>query len=370
MNARWSRLELRSRLIVAFVCILAGALAVTVLVTTLAGPTLFRNRLTGSNPIPADTLRRAEAAFRAANALELVIVTGIAVVLIVIVSTITSRSILASLNRLASAAESVAAGDYGVRVPTRLAGRELDTVATAFNEMADKIQNTEATRRQMLGDLAHEMATPLATLDGYLEAVDDGVAELDSDLVAVLRGQVARLTRLTDDIHAISAADEGRLELHRQVIPVAAAVTGAAEAMRPAFADKHVRLTVRAEPGPLIDADSQRLVQVLTNLLKNALRHTPPGGEVAIRTAARRDLVDIVVADTGEGIAPEHLPHLFERFYRAHANSGGQSGGSGVGLTISRAIVVAHQGKIAVHSDGVGKGTEVTITLPRGARKR
>jgi signal transduction histidine kinase len=364
VNRIWPRLELRTRLIVAFVGILVGALAVAWLVTTLAGPRLFRNRLKGSPSLPAGTLRRAEDAFRAASAIEVLIVTVIALALIVIVSTVSSRSILASLSRFVSAAERVAAGDYGVRVPERLAGRELDTVAAAFNEMAEKVENVEATRRRMLADLAHEMATPLANLDGYLEGVEDGVVELNNELIGVLRGQVARLTRLTDDIHAVSAADEGRLGLNLQPVHIAEVVRDAADAIRPAFADKHVQLLVNADSTVPVNADQERLVQVLTNLLNNALRHTPPGGEVGVRVEHRRDAVHVVVHDTGEGIAADHLPHVFERFYRAHPASG-DTGGSGIGLTISRAIVTGHHGRITVHSAGAGHGTKVRITLPR-----
>jgi signal transduction histidine kinase len=364
VNVRWSRLDLRIRLIVGFASVLLGALAVTWLVSTLVGPELFRNRLTGSASLPPGTLRRAEDAFRAADAVELLIATGVALVLIVIVSSVTSRSILASLSTFVSAAESVAAGDYGARVPERLAGRELDTVAVAFNGMAERLQNVEATRRRMLADLAHEMATPLANLDGYLEGVEDGVVALDNQLIGVLRGQVARLTRLTDDIHAVSAADEGRLGLTLQPVRVAAMIRDAAEAMRPAYAEQHVQLAVSAETSALIEADPDRLVQVLTNLLKNALRHTAPGGQVGVRAQVQRDAVDLVVQDSGEGIAAEHLPHVFERFYRAHPISG-DTGGSGIGLTISRAIVAGHHGRISVHSAGAGHGTETRITLPR-----
>jgi len=151
-----------------------------------------------------------------------------------------------------------------------------------------------------------------------------------------------------------------------KLVPVDAAevVRDAAEAIRPAFADKHVHLLVNAEATVLVDADPERFGQVLTNLLNNALRHTPPGGEVGVRVEQRRDEVDVVVHDTGEGIAAEHLPHVFERFYRAQPASG-DTGGSGIGLTISRAIVAGHHGRITMHSTGLGKGAEVRITLPR-----
>jgi signal transduction histidine kinase len=218
----------------------------------------------------------------------------------------------------------------------------------------------------MLADLAHEMATPLANLDGYLEGVEDGVVELNNDLIGLLRGQIARLSRLTDDIHAVSAADEGRLVRNVQPIRVSEVVDDAVDGVRAAFADSDVRLFVIGESIAVIDGDHERLVQVLTNLLNNALRHTPAGGQVGIRTEVHRDAVEIVVRDTGEGIAAEHLPHLFERFYRAHPSSD-SSVGSGIGLTISRAIVAGHDGRIAVHSAGLGQGAEVRVTLPRQA---
>jgi two-component system, OmpR family, sensor histidine kinase BaeS len=203
-----------------------------------------------------------------------------------------------------------------------------------------------------------------ATRD-YLEGVEDGVVELNGALIGVLRGQIARLTRLTDDIHAVSAADEGRLDLKAQPVRVDALIRDATET-RPAYAEQHVQLVVHAETSALIEADHDRPVQVLTNLLRNALRHTPRGERVGIRVEARRDAVDLVVQHTGEGIEAEHLPHVFERFYRAHPISG-DTGGSGIGLTISRAIVAGHHGRITVHSAGIGQGTEVRITLPRRA---
>jgi len=366
VNAAWSRLELRTRLVLAFLGILLGALGASWLVTTLAGPRLFRDRLKGSGSVPEATLHRAESAFRSVNAIEMLFVTAVALVLILVVSTVSSRSILASLSRFVSAAESVAGGDYGVRVPARLAGRELDTVAAAFNDMAERVQSVEATRRRMLADLAHEMATPLANLDGYLEGIEDGVVTLDNDVIGVLRGQVSRLARLTDDIHAVSAADEGRLGLNLESIRIAEVVRDAADAIRPAYAEKHVKLVVDEDADVVARADRERLSQVMTNLLKNALRHTPPGGDVRVRIESRRDAVSVLVRDTGEGIAPEHLPHVFERFYRAHPASG-DTVGSGIGLTISRAIVAGHRGRIEVHSDGVGRGTDVRITLPRDA---
>jgi signal transduction histidine kinase len=369
MSGLLPNLELRTRLIVAYVGILLGALALTWLVTTLAGPALFRNHLRGSTPLPPSTLHRAEDAFRTANAIQLLIASGVVVLLVVTVSTIGSRAILASLSRFVTAAAKVAAGDYSVRVPEQLAGRELDAVAAAFNEMAEKVQNIEATRRRMLGDLAHEMATPLANLDGYLEGVEDGVVELNNDLIGILRGQIARLTRLTDDIHAVSDADEGRLGLRLVPVRIADVVHDAVEPLHPAFADKHVRLIAHDAGPTMVDADHERLVQVLTNLLNNALRHTPPGGEVVVRTEARRDDVEISVSDTGEGIAAEHLPHVFERFYRARPNSDNTTG-SGVGLTISRAIVGGHHGRISVTSPGLGGGTSVRVTLPRSTADR
>lgn len=364
--------RLGTRLVIGSLAVVVTALGVTWAVETVAGPPLFRDHLTADQPLPPGVLDRAEQAFHVANLLQVLLASVLALVLATLASLLISRPVSRSVLGMARAARQIADGDYAGRIGPHQAGRELDTLAAAFDDMAARLQRTEATRRRMLTDLAHEMRTPLATTDGYLEAIEDGVASADPATVALLRGQVRRLTRLAEDIGAISAADEGRLRLRRSRTTVRALVEAAVATARPGYAEKGVELTVEPASGTdsasatELDVDPDRIGQVLANVLNNALRHTPAGGRVTIGAGRDDGSVRITVSDTGEGIAAEDLPYLFERFYRAHHASGYPDRGSGVGLTISRAIVTAHGGRIAVESPGPGAGSTVRISLPAG----
>lgn len=239
------------------------------------------------------------------------------------------------------------------------AGAEVDALAGAFNTMAAQLERTEDTRRRMLSDLAHEMRTPISVLTVYLEALQDEVAHWDETTSELMGEQLARLTRLVEDINDVSRAEEGRIILDRTEQPVAELVRAAAEAYREAYAAEGVALNIDVdETAGDIEADRQRMGQVLGNLLSNALRHTPAGGQVTL-SANRQGpgRVAIRVADTGDGISLEQIPHLFERFYRGDTARDRDHGGSGIGLTISKALAEAHGGRLTA--------TSPTSTLPR-----
>jgi signal transduction histidine kinase len=184
----------------------------------------------------------------------------------------------------------------------------------------------------------------------------------------VLASQTARLRRLADDIGLVSRVEERQLPLHLVPVALNQLVATAVQAARPGYEKKGVELTTRLAPGlPDLAADPERLTQVLAGLLDNARRHTPPGGQVAVSTEAAGPDVVITVTDSGAGIAAEHLPHIFERFYRADTARDRAHGGSGIGLTIGRALVTAHGGTLTAASDGPGTGARFTITLPGAA---
>ena len=228
------------------------------------------------------------------------------------------------------------------------------------------MRSATATRRRLIADAAHEMRTPVATLEAYLEALEDGVAQPDPATLAVLRAQTARLTRLAGDMAAVSKAEEGRLELSlRPVAPAELARTAVAAAST-AYTAKRVSLTLDVEESlPPLRADTERLGQVLGNLLENALRHTPPGGEVTVTVQATSEhQAELAVSDDGEGIPAEHLPHIFERLYRADTARDRQHGGAGTGLAIVKAIVEAHGGRVSATSAGPGAGTRIAVHLP------
>jgi signal transduction histidine kinase len=216
----------------------------------------------------------------------------------------------------------------------------------------------------MLADLAHEMRTPLATLDAHLEALQDGVRRLDATTLAVLQGSTARLARLAQDIGAVSRAQEGNLEIRVEATPLRDLVEAAHRAISDRYREKGVTLHADVPSDFLVLADPARVGQVVGNLLDNALRHTPAGGSVTTSGRAAGSWVEIWVTDTGEGIEPQHLGHVFDRFYRADPARNTSRGGSGIGLTISQALVEAQGGRITAHSDGPGRGASFVVRLP------
>jgi signal transduction histidine kinase len=241
----------------------------------------------------------------------------------------------------------------------------LGALAADFNAMAAALAGTEQRRRALIGDVAHELRTPLTVLEGTLEGLLDGVVAPDSTTWARLHGEAGRLRRLVDDLQELSRAEAGQIPLGLEAVSPGRIVAAAVERLAGPFADKGVALATELAGGlPLVLADHERAVQILTNLLTNALRHTPTTGTVRVAARDAGDAVEFAVADTGAGIAAEHLPHIFERFYRADRARSRALGGSGIGLTIARALVEAMGGAIRAESDGPGRGATVTFTLP------
>jgi signal transduction histidine kinase len=338
------------------------------LIAANVGPSLFHNHLATANvgATPAQILH-AEAAYRSANALSLSLALLAALVAALGVSVYQTRRIGRSVTTIADAASNVAGGHYDIRVPGPGLGPEFDALASAFNQMADQLGSVERTRRRLLADLGHEMRTPIATLEALLEALEDGVATLDAETTQLLRSQTRRLARLSEDISTVSRAEEGRvqLDLHsvQPELVVAAAVNAAAEA----YEAKGVRLISEIALGlPALSLDPERIGQVLGNLLDNALRHTPAAGTVTVSAAmSGTGEVTLSVADTGDGIPAEHLPHVFERFYRVDTARDRTHGGSGIGLAIAKALVETHGATLSATSPGTGQGSTFLILLPR-----
>jgi len=357
---------LAGRLLTAQLLVIGAGTVTFALVALAAGPPLFRTHLREAlGTVPPDVAPHLQDAFAAAAGIAIGVGTAAALVTAVAVSLLIARRIARPIHALDDAAAQLAGGDYTTRMPPAGLGPELDTLTGAFNTMAAALEVTETTRRRLLADAAHELRTPLATLDAYLEGLADGVRAPGQDTWDVLAAQTARLRRLADDIALVSRAEEHRLPLHRVPVAPNQSVTTAVTAGRPSYDAKGVELTTRlAGQLPDLSADPDRLVQVLSGLLSNALRHTPPGGRVTVATQPAGPAVQITVTDTGEGIAAEHLPHIFERFYRADPARDRAHGGSGIGLTIARALITTHGGTLTAASNGPGTGAEFTITLP------
>jgi len=357
---------LAQRLLLAHALVIA-AMTVTVVVAAAAvGPAVFDNhmRLAGHADQPA-VLAHAQEAFRSAGLQAVAVGLAIGGLGALAVSAFVTRRLGLALGSLAEGAGRVARGDYSRPVDVPPGGRELASVAASFNAMAARLAATEATRRRLLTDLSHEMRTPIATIDVVLEGLDDGVLPADATTTATLRQQTARLARLASDIRDVSAAEEGRLALHPEPVPLADLLRAAAAAAAPAYQARGVRLEMGGVPDAVVAADRTRMGQVLDNLLRNAVQHTPPGGLVEV-TAERADGgVRVCVRDNGAGIAADELPHVFERFYRGDtARRHDQGAGTGVGLAIARAIVEAHGGTLTAASDGPGRGAEFVVAWP------
>jgi len=255
----------------------------------------------------------------------------------------------------------------GGRLPAAVSitGRdEIAELGQAFNRMATRLAEDEEQRRRLFADIAHELRTPLSVIQGTLEGMLDRVVEPTPERIAGLHSQALLLKRLITDLRDLSLARAGQLPLHRQTIDVARVTRETVETLAPLADDRAVSLRIDVPDGlPWVNADPDRLRQVVLNLVENALRHTPKGGEVRILVEGAVDGVRISVADTGKGIGPDDLPHIFEHFYRVDPSRARSSGGTGLGLAIVKSLVEAHGGKVTVQS-GVGAGSTFTVMLP------
>ncbi len=361
---------LAGRLLLAQSLVLVAGTLTAWLIAANVGPSLFHQHLARADlgaATPAQVIH-AERAYQSANAISLSLALLAALVAALGVSVYQTRRIGRSVGTIAAAATDVAGGHYDIRVPGPGLGPEFDALAAAFNQMAGRLGSVERTRRRLLADLGHEMRTPVATLEAYLEALEDGVATLDAKTAELLRSQTRRLARLAEDISTVSRAEEGQVQLAMDTVHPELVVAAAVNAATEAYETKGLRLVSDIAGGlPELSLDPERIGQVLGNLLDNALRHTPAGGTVTISAATTRTGgVALSVADTGDGIPAEHLPHVFERFYRVDTARDRTHGGSGIGLAIAKALVEAHSGQLSVTSPGTSHGSTFLILLPRG----
>lgn len=277
-----------------------------------------------------------------------------------------SRRIVDPVRRMLAATRRIASGRYGERLPVRQAD-ELGELSESFNVMARALKEAEARRMELISDLSHELRTPLSTIRGHVEGLAEGVVEPSRETWALLQAETERMGRLVDDLRRLSQAEAGQLALNLVPVRPKDLVGLSVERMLPLFEEKGVDLkSTTPEDLPSALADTGRVVQVLTNLLDNSLRHTPPRGRVTVAARSKGSVIHFKVADTGAGMAPEHLPHVFERFYRAEKSRSRSEarGGSGVGLAISKALVEAMGGRIWAESPGAGEGATFTFTLP------
>jgi len=288
------------------------------------------------------------------------LVSGLALVL----GTLFSWQMTASLRQLRQVATAISQGDLSQRVTT-LHNDDIGELGRTFNQMTHALQQQEKLRRHMLADIAHELRTPLSLIRGNLEGILDEVYPADLQQIASIHSETLLLQRLVEDLRELSLAEAGQLELNKRELDVEKLIQEAIEAVKESARQKGVILKNSTQPALMLIGDQKRLSQVLLNLLNNALRHTPAGGQVTVQSWLDHQMVTVAVADTGSGIPPEHLPHIFERFYRVDKSRSRSEGGSGIGLTITKQLVEAHGGTIQATSAGLGQGSIFTFTLPR-----
>ena len=366
MRPRRPHRSLGGKILAAQLLVILAGSATLVAVALEIAPTIYHDHVREAlGVVPDSVMRHLDAAFGDALLISLAVAVGAAGATAAAISWLLTTRIVRPIRTLAAASRRVAHGSYGERVS--VAGNdELGALAAAFNEMAEALESMERRRHELLSDVAHELRTPVATLNGYVEGLRDGVVEPNGATWQILHAETMRLARLVEDLRKVSRADERQLDLRpvksdpHQLLREAAAVAHAA------YGDKGVELQLdNGGRLPPVEVDRDRIAEVLANLLSNALRHTPTGGSATLAASrAGQQSVELVVSDTGEGIPAEVLGRVFERFYRTDSSRSRDAGGSGIGLTIARAIAEAHGGTLRAESEGAGRGARFVMTLP------
>lgn len=356
--------SLRARLLVAFLVVVVAAIGTVAIAVTLIGPGYFTEAM---GHLPGDPMgeQMGEAtlvAFTDAMRQALLAATVIAVITAAVLSLLVAARIARPIARLAGAARRVAGGDYTERVETDEPG-ELGELASSFNEMAGSLEATERRRLQLVGDVAHELRTPLTTLDGYLEGLEDGVIPPSAQTWHLLRAETSRMTRMVNDLSELWRAEAHQLPLDLGPVDVAAVAREVGERFAPGATARGITLALPAGSATAL-ADRDRLAQVLSNYLSNALRHAPDGSGIKVAVGRTPGGVRTSVADEGPGLAPDQLDAVFERFYRVDAARSRAAGGAGIGLAIVRALAEAMGGSAWAESDGDGRGATFHLELP------
>lgn len=271
--------------------------------------------------------------------------------------------ILKPVRALSEASRKLAQGDYSQRIPLT-ANDELGEMTQSFNHMASELENQEALRRRSLADVAHELRTPLSVLQIDLESIEDGIIEPDAETIQRLQNEVATLRKLVEDLRILSLADAGELKLELQPVDMNGLVHVNMRRMERQAQEKGVTFVEDLSPAdPQATGDEQRISQVLLNLLTNALQYTPSGGSIRAVTTVQGDFARVSMIDTGSGIAAVDIPHIFERLYRTDDARARRNGGSGLGLSIARSLILAHNGRIWAESEE-GSGSTFSFEIP------
>jgi signal transduction histidine kinase len=274
-----------------------------------------------------------------------------------------ARTLIRPLQALTQAAQNITQGDLEQQVAVT-SKDEIGQLATAFNQMSAEVARVNQLRKQMTADIAHDLRTPLTVIAGYIESMQDGVLQPTPERLGLIYAEIERLQNLVGDLKMLSQADAGELPLRPHPVPPDELLERAAAPFQHRAEQQGIRLRVNVEEGlPEIKVDEDRMMQVFGNLINNAVRYTPAGGEILLRAYAANGKVVLAVEDNGEGIEAEELPYIFNRFHRADKSRHTDSGESGLGLAIVKALVEAHGGTVKAESK-YGEGTKISIALP------
>ena len=367
------RRHLGAKIFFSYLVIIVLGVVVLVLASQFILPTSFDRHMSGmmnggmmSGMMgTSDSMSQLYVDFRASFNEALLYAALTAMIAAIALSFLFSRSVVAPVLAMSLATQRIADGRYDERV--QAAGDdELARLTSRFNQMAEKLDQVESMRRRLIGDVSHELRTPLTAIKGSMEGLMDGVLPANDETFQQIHAEADRLNRLVDDLQELSRVESRAYQLEFRPLDVSSLVQTVTKRLMPQAETKRISLHFELAPDlPPILADEGRAIQILTNLTGNALQYTPEGGRVTISAKRVDNEIRFSVRDTGIGIPPEHLSHIFDRFYRVDKSRSRQSGGgSGIGLTIARALVEALGGRIWVESEGDGKGSTFNFTMP------
>jgi histidine kinase len=376
---KFVRTHLAWKVFLSYVVVVMVGVVVLFTATSLSAPVAFNRHLAGmsammsgnsmmvnAQPLEAELFANYQASVMEALSLA----TAAALIAAVLASFLISRQVVNPIQRMMVMSHRIAEGEYEERlivtgnIQTNQID-ELDQLALSFNQMADKLEKTETMRRELIGDVSHELRTPLSAIKGYMEGLMDGVLPATPETYQQVHAEAGRLQRLVNDLQELSRVEAGAYLLKVEKTAPLDLVDNVISRLSPQFKEKEISLEKKVETDlPGVSVDKDRILQVLTNLIGNALQYTPPGGKVTISVAKAKGEIVFSISDTGIGISPDHLPYIFSRFYRTDKSRARASGGSGIGLTIAQALVKAHHGRIWVESRGEGKGSTFYFTIP------
>lgn len=355
-------LTLRTRLLLSYVVVIVAGAAVILLVTDLLARLLFDHRTSGPGLGSGGAHRAAvlHAVFSTALTQSLLVAAGASLVVAFVAAFVVAGRILRPIEDIRAATRRMVSGEFGTLVPPPLEP-ELAALVTDVNSLSAALRESDRRRAALIGDVAHELRTPLASARGYVEGLVDGIFTSEETAAALLQ-ELSRLERLAGDLGEVSRAEEGVFELHIGEEDLAEIARSVVSLLQPGFFAKGVQLDLDVEGSVRVRGDHDRLIQATTNLVRNALEYTPAGGAVRVRVLDDPRPV-LVVADSGVGLTADQLEHVFERFYRVSAAE--HAGGTGIGLTIARSIARAHGGDVEAASEGRDRGSTFTLSLPR-----